>query len=78
MQKKEITFTSKVQCADDEPDSIPRIPVSLWQQAGLRVGTVAPKEGHRVAQSWPWPHGKLLVFLLSWHNLVNGLCDLNR
>lgn len=22
--------------------------------------------------------GKLLVFLLPWHNLINGLCDLKR
>lgn len=56
--QKKITFTFKVQCTDDEPDSIPRIPVSFWQQSGFCVRTVAPQEGHSVAQSWPWPHEK--------------------
>lgn len=65
LQKKKITFTFKVQCTDDEPDSIFRFPVSLWEWSGLCVGTMAFQEGRSVAQSWPWPHGKAAGLLTS-------------
>lgn len=67
-----MTFTFKVQCTGDEPDSVPRIPVSLWQHSGLCVGTVAPQEGHSVAQSWPWPHRKAAGLLTSLAQLSKG------